>query len=132
VSLDEEGFESFIANWLVGHGGYQAVKNDKDQGSPRDLDVGRGLDRSELFRFIGATQATAWAELLTRYRGDVGLAQERFLDRLAAEIDKRGTQAKTAINRQLDLLAERRQALIMAAVTGQMDVTTAKGGARDA
>ena len=82
-----------------------------------------------MFRFIGATQATGWAELIKRYGGDAGLAQKRFLDRLAAEIDKRGTQAKTAINRQLDLLAERRQALI--AVTGQVDVTTVKGGAPD-
>jgi type I restriction enzyme S subunit len=32
-----------------------------------------------------------------------------------------------AIDRQLDLLAERRQVLITAAVTGQMDVTTARG-----
>jgi type I restriction enzyme, S subunit len=31
------------------------------------------------------------------------------------------------VNRQLDLLAERRQALITAAVTGQFDVTTASG-----
>ena len=132
MSLDEGAFEAFIANWLVTHGGYQAVKNDKEQGSPRDFDVGRGLDTPELFRFIGTTQATAWAELIKRYRRDVGPAQERFLERVPAEIDKRGTQARTTINRQLDLLAERRHALITAAVTGQMDVTTARGGARDA
>ena len=35
-----------------------------------------------------------------------------------------------AIKRQLDLLAERRQALITAAVTGQLDVTTARSGVR--
>ncbi|WP_238580900.1 restriction endonuclease subunit S [Streptomonospora alba] len=34
-------------------------------------------------------------------------------------------EAKDAIDRQLSLLAERRQALITAAVTGQLDVTTA-------
>lgn len=34
------------------------------------------------------------------------------------------------IDRQLDLLAERRQALITAAVTGQLDVTTARSGVR--
>ncbi|RBM18664.1 hypothetical protein DI005_18400 [Prauserella sp. PE36] len=34
------------------------------------------------------------------------------------------------INRQLALLAERRQALITAAVTGQLDVTTARSGVR--
>src|SRR6266540_4646297 len=88
---DEAAFEGFIANWLVAKGGYQAVKNDKEQGSPRDFDVGRGLDRPELFRFIGATQGSAWAELIKRYGGDAGVAQEKFLDRVASEVDKRGT-----------------------------------------
>lgn len=35
--------------------------------------------------------------------------------------------ARSVLNRQLALLAERRQSLIMAAVTGQFDVTTASG-----
>jgi type I restriction enzyme S subunit len=37
-------------------------------------------------------------------------------------------RAIQALNRQLEILAERRQALITAAVTGQIDVTTARGG----
>jgi type I restriction enzyme S subunit len=36
-------------------------------------------------------------------------------------------RARKCLNRQIDLLAERRQALITAAVTGQFDVTTASG-----
>ncbi len=36
-------------------------------------------------------------------------------------------RAKRALHRQLDLLAERRQALITAAVTGEFDVSTASG-----
>jgi type I restriction enzyme S subunit len=36
-------------------------------------------------------------------------------------------RAKEALRRQVDLLAERKQALIAAAVTGQIDVTTARG-----
>jgi type I restriction enzyme S subunit len=36
-------------------------------------------------------------------------------------------RAKTKLDRQLELLAERRQALITAAVTGQIDVSTASG-----
>lgn len=36
-------------------------------------------------------------------------------------------QLKSAIRRQIDLLTERRRALITAAVTGQIDVTTARG-----
>jgi type I restriction enzyme S subunit len=49
--------------------------------------------------------------------------------RLADLIDERRAQVselRTAIDTQLALLAERRQALITAAVTGQMDVTTAR------
>lgn len=36
-------------------------------------------------------------------------------------------QLSDKVKRQLDLLAERRQALITAAVTGQIDVSTASG-----
>ncbi|MGW7693476.1 restriction endonuclease subunit S [Streptomyces asiaticus] len=42
----------------------------------------------------------------------------------AAETDR---EAKDLLQRQLNVLAERRQALITAAVTGQLDVTTARG-----
>lgn len=35
--------------------------------------------------------------------------------------------ADIAVDRQLALLSERKQALITAAVTGQIDVTTARG-----
>lgn len=49
--------------------------------------------------------------------------QVRRLDKELAACDA----LRSAINRQLELLAERRQALITAAVTGQIDVTTAGG-----
>ncbi len=51
-------------------------------------------------------------------------------DKLVSMLDERahGRRAfQAAIDRQLALLAERRQALITAAVTGQIDVTTARG-----
>lgn len=57
-------------------------------------------------------------------------ANERQQTDLVAEInDHLGASARlrVAIDRQLALLAERRQALITAAVTGQIDVTTARG-----
>ncbi|MFK4146610.1 hypothetical protein [Streptomyces sp. NPDC004065] len=50
--------------------------------------------------------------------------------RLIAELDgaaQRDSAMQRLLSRQLDLLAERRQALITAAVTGQFDVTTASG-----
>ncbi|MEV8419634.1 restriction endonuclease subunit S [Streptomyces niveus] len=51
-------------------------------------------------------------------------------DRLVAQLDRealRQADLNAALHRQLTLLAERRQALITAAVTGQFDVSTASG-----
>ncbi|MGV9300241.1 restriction endonuclease subunit S [Amycolatopsis sp. NPDC003676] len=50
----------------------------------------------------------------------------KWMDLKISEVDK----IRQVINRQIDLLAERRQALITAAVTGQLDVTTARCGVR--
>ena len=50
-------------------------------------------------------------------QGEVVRAWERYQERTA--------DLKASLERQLALLAERRQALITAAVTGQFDVTTA-------
>jgi type I restriction enzyme R subunit len=88
---DETAFEGFIADWLRGHGGYQALKNDKEQGDPHDFDPVLGLDRPELFTFIGATQSDPWAEVIRRRGGEPDGAQRKFVERLAAELDRRGT-----------------------------------------
>ncbi|MEY7972941.1 restriction endonuclease subunit S [Saccharomonospora xinjiangensis] len=50
----------------------------------------------------------------------------RLLDR---NLDS-ASRYRNSANHQIDLLAERRQALITAAVTGQLDVTTARSGVR--
>lgn len=50
----------------------------------------------------------------------------RLLDRNLDSASRYRNSAK----HQIDLLAERRQALITAAVTGQLDVTTARSGVR--
>lgn len=60
------------------------------------------------------------------------LIPERSVQREIAE-ECMQTEAETfrltkQIDQQIDLLAERRQALITAAVTGQLDVTTAQSG----
>jgi hypothetical protein len=52
--------------------------------------------------------------------------QRRLVSDVTESQDKTG-RLRTAIERQLELLAERRQALITAAVTGQIDITTARG-----
>src|SRR3954454_7839080 len=86
---NEELFESAISDWLTAHGGY-IVKHDKIQGEPRDFDPVRGLDTADLYSFIGATQVKSWNELIKRYGGDPNVAQAKFADRLASELDKRG------------------------------------------
>jgi type I restriction enzyme, S subunit len=52
--------------------------------------------------------------------------QERLVLQVTESQAKTG-RLRMAVERQLELLAERRQALITAAVTGQIDVTTARG-----
>ena len=85
----EEAFEVAICVWLTRHGGYDAVKNDRQQ-EPRDFRPDLGLDTAELFTFIGGTQADAWEDLVKRYGGDRNDAQAKFGGRLATELDRRG------------------------------------------
>jgi len=87
----EEQFEESICDWLRDHGGYVAIKNDLAQGPQPDFNPTVALDTGELFTFIGATQIDAWYELVKRYGGDQPAAQAKFADRLASELDKRGT-----------------------------------------
>ena len=80
----EQAFEDAIEGWLVDHGGYL-------RGQPSNVDVDRGLDSAELFAFLGATQAEAWSRLVGLHGGDPDDAQRRFLDRVVAQLDERGT-----------------------------------------
>ncbi|WP_227833602.1 restriction endonuclease subunit S [Nocardia macrotermitis] len=57
----------------------------------------------------------------------VGLTKQQDFVRRMIRGREEISRLKSAIDRQLALLAERRQALITAAVTGQFDVTTASG-----
>jgi type I restriction enzyme R subunit len=83
MSTDERAFEEVIEAALLA-GGYL-------KSSPAHFDAVLGLDTSELFVFIGATQAREWDSLLGRYGGDADAAQQGFARRLAAELDRRGT-----------------------------------------
>ena len=60
------------------------------QARPSAFDPVNGIDTEDVFAFLGATQAEAWAQLQQRHGGLPG-AQTKFVARLAAEIDKRGT-----------------------------------------
>jgi len=91
VKPDEAAFESFICDHLVAHGGYQDCKVGNVAGVQHDFDAVRGLDTVEMFTFIGATQIEAWERLIALHGGDQAAAQAKFADRVAAEIDKRGS-----------------------------------------
>ncbi|MGI8794452.1 MAG: type I restriction endonuclease subunit R, partial [Acidimicrobiales bacterium] len=89
TKLDEAGFESFICDWLVEHGGYDQIK--LGSAAPADFDRTRNLDSAELFGFIEATQVEGWNRLLTLYGRDGTKARKGFADRLVKELDTRGT-----------------------------------------
>ena len=86
-------FEKHISRaWLVEHGGYRRAKVGNAGDGPRDFDAEAGVDTADLFEFIGATQGREWARLVdSAYGGDPDRAQSRFVQRLASELDKRGT-----------------------------------------
>jgi len=80
----EVAFEDAIVDWLVAEGGYP-------RGVPTNYDPAVAIDSAELFVFVGATQADEWEELVKRNGGDPDLAQRRFVERLAKQVDERGT-----------------------------------------
>ena len=84
MGLDEFAFETEIVAALIEHGGYTA-------GASVNFDPGRGIDTAELAAFIGATQIEEWNALVALHGGDPDTAQRAFYDRLAKEIDSRGT-----------------------------------------
>src|SRR5687767_10302871 len=91
MKLDEKTFEEFIAEWLVAHGGYNALKIGTSAQHSKHFDPVRGLDLVELFTFIDATQADEWEQLRKLHGGSEDEARNKFSDRIAREIDHRGT-----------------------------------------
>ncbi|MCQ3808639.1 MAG: type I restriction endonuclease subunit R, partial [Acidimicrobiia bacterium] len=92
MSVTEAAFEDGIASWLIEHGGYGQVKIGNVGDGPRAFDAEAGVDTADLFVFIGATQAERWGRLVdSAYGGDPNRAQSGFVQRLASELDKRGT-----------------------------------------
>jgi type I restriction enzyme R subunit len=91
VTTSERAFEEFVASWLTTAGGYAEVKFGNLPLADRDFDAARGMDTADLFAFIGATQGEAWERLVKRYGGDRDEAQRKFADRVAKQLDERGT-----------------------------------------
>ena len=86
---NEAAFEEYVAGWLVEHGGYAELKG-PGQSMPSAFDPVAGIDTEDMFAFIGATQAEAW-ERLKQLHGGLPGAQTKFVGRVAAEINRRGT-----------------------------------------
>ncbi len=87
----EAGFEDAICASLINSGGYLApVKVGLIHDAPQDLDLVTGIDTTELFTFIGATQSQEW-DKVRRSHSSPEEAQRGFLSRLTKELDKRGT-----------------------------------------
>jgi type I restriction enzyme, R subunit len=85
----ESGFETAICEALTSAGGYSAVKVGDAPGL-QDFDRELAIDTAELFAFIGATQAEEW-EKVRRSHGSADDAQRAFKQRVAKELDARGT-----------------------------------------
>ncbi len=87
---DERGFEDAITDSLVSDRGYRACKWGARPEWSADFDRARGLDVAELFAFLAETQPKAWERLIAVHGGPDG-ARTQFADRLAKQIDERGT-----------------------------------------
>lgn len=78
----EHTFESNIEAHLLSHGWVKV--------SPASYDKKIGLFPDEVIAFVQSTQPKAWAKLVRHHGGD-DAARTKFLTRLAAELNQRGT-----------------------------------------
>ena len=90
-SVSEKLLEDEISAHLVADGGYRMCKLGTDAEWRQDFDAKLGLDTVELFAFIELTQGPEWGKLVKAHGGEEELARERFVQRLAQQIDERGT-----------------------------------------
>jgi type I restriction enzyme R subunit len=90
MTVSERGFEDAITASLVEQGGYRVCKWGTKPEWSADFDRARGLDTAELFAFLAETQPKAWEQLAAVHGGEAG-AHQQFADRLAKQIDERGT-----------------------------------------
>ena len=90
MKADERGFEDAITASLVEAGGYRACKWGTRAEWSADFDRARALDTAELFAFLAGTQPRAWERLVAVHGGEAG-AREQFADRLARQVEERGT-----------------------------------------
>jgi type I restriction enzyme, R subunit len=90
-SINETLLEDEISAHLVAASGYQECKIGTEADWRPDFNAAVGLDVVELFRFIEETQGDEWEKLVKAHGGDEKLAYQKFTQRLAQQIDERGT-----------------------------------------
>jgi type I restriction enzyme, R subunit len=90
-SVSERLLEDEISSHLVEHGGYLTCKIGIDPEWRPDFDAKVGLDTVELFAFIELTQGEEWGKLVKTHGGEEDHARQKFTQRLAQQIDERGT-----------------------------------------
>jgi type I restriction enzyme R subunit len=90
-SVSEKLLEDEITTQLVAERGYLRCKVGTEPQTRPDFDATRGLDTAELFTFIEETQPEQWAKLVAGHGGAISHAKSRFVQRLAQQIDERGT-----------------------------------------
>jgi type I restriction enzyme R subunit len=90
-SVSEKLLEEEIAAHLVAHGGYRLCKMGTDPEWRPEFNAALGLDTREVFTFLEETQRPEWERLVKAHGGDDALARKRFVQRLAQQIDERGT-----------------------------------------
>jgi type I restriction enzyme R subunit len=90
VKPDERAFEDAITDSLVEHGGYQACRWGNRPGELDGFAPALGIEFGDLFAFLRATQPKAWDRLAAVHGGEGGVRQQ-FGDRLAKQLDERGT-----------------------------------------
>ena len=86
--------------------------------------------RTEIVRFgLGGGQPNISQDLVRSLRipAPDSVAEQRRIGRDCEAVEEEHARYRSLLARRSALLAERRQALITAAVTGQIDVTTARG-----
>ena len=87
---DERAFEDAITASLVEEGGYRLCKWGTKPEWAAHFDGIRALDTAELFAFLETTQPQAWERLVAVHGGQDG-ARTQVADRLAKQLDERGT-----------------------------------------
>ena len=90
ASPTEQAFETAIVESLTSTGGYHTAKIGNAGGESHDFDAALALDTAELFAFIGETQGEEWEKVRDSH-SSADEAQRAFAQRLAKEIEKRGT-----------------------------------------